>query len=272
MGAENYTLGKGILYFNRYNPDTGTYSGWRDLGNAPSFSFTVNIEKLEHFSSRGGLRVKDKEIISQLTPSCSFTLDEITAENFGILGLAKVVDLTQAAATGVEDTITIEQVKRNEKLFLSKHHIVYETNGTNPKRPKVYVGASTGTPLVEGVDWIMTTEDAKMGQIVIVDTSTDVAAALSGTDAFTVVYDCAASTLKKIQLFAETQITGKLKFVSDNPTGTQCTFLAKNVSLTPSGDTAFIGDDWSTLSFSAECLKSTDSADVDSPYIDIEME
>ena len=58
MGAENYTLGKGILYFDRYNPDTGTYSGWRDLGNAPSFSFTVNIEKLEHFSSRGGLRVK----------------------------------------------------------------------------------------------------------------------------------------------------------------------------------------------------------------------
>lgn len=272
MGAENYTLGKGILYFDRYNPDTKTYSGWRDLGNAPSFSFTVNIEKLEHFSSRGGLRVKDKEIISQLTPSCSFTLDEITAENFGILGLAKVVDLTQTAQTDVEDTITVDQVKKNEKLFLSKHHVVYETTGASPKRPKVYIGSSTGTPLVEGVDWIMAVEDAKAGQITIVDTSTDVAAALNGTENFTVVYDCEASTMKKIQLFTETQILGRLRFVSDNPTGTQCTFLAKNVSLTPSGDTAFIGDDWSTLSFSAECLKSTDPADVGSPYIDITME
>lgn len=272
MGAENYTLGKGILYFDRYNPDTKTYSGWRDLGNAPSFSFTVNIEKLEHFSSRGGLRVKDKEIISQLTPSCSFTLDEITAENFGILGLAKVVDLAQSASTDVEDTITVDQVKKNEKLFLSKHHVVYETTGASPKRPKVYIGSSTGTLLTEGVDWIMSVEDAKAGQITIVDTSTSVAAALSGTDDFTVVYDCAASTMKKIQLFTETQILGRLRFVSDNPTGTQCTFLAKNVSLTPSGDTAFIGDDWSTLSFSAECLKSTDPADVGSPYIDITME
>lgn len=272
MGAENYTLGKGILYFDRWDPDKNKYLGWRDLGNAPSFSFTVNIEKLEHFSSRGGLRVKDKEIISQLTPSCSFTLDEITAENFGILGLAEVVDMAQTAETGVTDTITVEQIKKNEKLFLSKHHVVYETQGTNPKRPKVYVGSSTGTPLVEGVDWIMSAEDAKTGQITIVDTSPDVAAALSGTDDFTVVYDCEASTMKKIQLFTKTQITGKLKFVSDNPTGTQCTFLAKNVSLTPSGDTAFIGDDWSTLSFSAECLKSTDPADVGSPYIDITME
>ena len=270
MGAENYTLGKGILYFDRYNPDTGTYSGWRDLGNAPSFSFTVTIEKLEHFSSRGGLRVKDKEIISQLTPSCSFTLDEITAENFGILGLAKVDDMTQAAETGVEDTITADQIKKNEKLFLKRHHIVYETNGTN--NPKVYVSSSTGTALTEGVDFIMTAEDAKAGQITIVDTSADVAAALTAGNSLVVVYDCAASTMKKIKLFSETQILGRLRFVSDNPTGTQCTFLAKNVSLTPSGDTAFIGDDWSTLSFSAECLKSTDPADVGSPYIDIIME
>ena len=153
---------------------------------------------------------------------------------------------------------------------MKRHHIVYETNGTN--NPKVYVSSSTGTALTEGVDFIMTAEDAKAGQITIVDTSADVAAALTAGNSLVVVYDCAASTMKKIKLFSETQILGRLRFVSDNPTGTQCTFLAKNVSLTPSGDTAFIGDDWSTLSFSAECLKSTDPADVGSPYIDIIME
>lgn len=253
MGAENYTLGKGILYFNRYNPDTKTYSGWRDLGNAPSFSFNVNIEKLEHFSSRGGLRVKDKEIISQLTPSCSFTLDEITAENFGILGLAKVDDMTQAAASNQTETIAAV----TGVVTLGKRAI---------KSVAVAVG---NNDLVEGTDFVIS--NAKAGQIEF-KKSTDVQAAITNSNSFTITYACDAVTLKVVKLFTETQIVGRLKFVSDNPTGTQCTLVAKNVSLTPSGDTAFIGDDWSTLSFSAECLKSTDPADVGSPYIDIEME
>lgn len=251
MGAENYTLGKGILYFDRYK--NGKSSGYRDLGNAPSFSFNVNIEKLEHFSSRGGLRVKDKEIISQLTPSCSFTLDEITAENFEILGLATIDNQSQTAASNQTETIAAV----TGVVTLGKRAI---------KNVAVAVGSND---LVEGTDFVVS--NAKAGQIEFKN-STDVQAAITNSNNFTITYDCDAVTLKVVKLFTETQIVGRLKFVSDNPTGTQCTLVAKNVSLTPSGDTAFIGDDWSTLSFSAECLKSTDPADVGSPYIDIEME
>lgn len=253
MGAENYTLGKGILYFDRYQ--NGAYSGYRDLGNAPSFSFNVNIEKLEHFSSRGGLRVKDKEIISQLTPSCSFTLDEITAENFEILGLATIDDQSQAAATGQSETIPAAV----GKITLAKRGI-----------SNVTVSAG-GSSLVAGTDYTIDAADAKAGQITFLN-STDVAAAVSGGENFTITYDCAAVNLKVVRLFTETEVIGRLKFVSDNPTGTQCTLVAKSVSLTPSGDTAFIGDDWSTLSFSCECLKSSAPEDADSPYIDIIME
>jgi len=253
MGAENYTLGKGILYFDRYQ--NGAYSGYRDLGNAPSFSFNVNIEKLEHFSSRGGLRVKDKEIISQLTPSCSFTLDEITAENFEILGLATIDDQSQAAATGESETIAAVV----GKVTLAKRGI---------KNVSVAVGSTT---LVAGTDYTIGAADAKAGQINFID-STDVQAAITAGEDFVITYDCDAVNLKVVRLFTETEVIGRLKFVSDNPTGTQCTLVAKSVSLTPSGDTAFIGDDWSTLSFSCECLKSSAPEDADSPYIDIIME
>ena len=253
MGAENYTLGKGILYFNRYQ--NGAYSGYRDLGNAPSFSFNVNIEKLEHFSSRGGLRVKDKEIISQLTPSCSFTLDEITAENFEILGLATITDQSQTAATSQTETIAAT----TGTVTLGKRSI---------KNVSVSVGS---TALVAGTDYVISTSNAKAGQIDFM-TSTSVQSAVTNGDNFTITYDCDAVTLKVVKLFTETEVLGKLKFVSDNPTGTQCTLVAKSVSLTPSGDTAFIGDDWSTLSFSCECLKSSAPEDADSPYIDIIME
>ena len=131
--------------------------------------------------------------------------------------------------------------------------------------------AAGATTLVAGTDYTVDAADAKAGQITILD-STAVQAAIAASDDLTVTYDCAQTDMKVVKLFTETEVIGRLKFVSDNPTGTQCTLLAKRVSLTPSGDTAFIGDDWSTLSFSCECLKSSDPADANSPYIDIIME
>ena len=39
--TENYTLGKGVVYFDQKNLTTGLYMGERDLGNAPAFSFSL---------------------------------------------------------------------------------------------------------------------------------------------------------------------------------------------------------------------------------------
>ena len=90
--VENYTLGKGVVFFDQKNLTTGLYKGERDLGNAPAFAFNVALEKLEHFSSRGGLKAKDKEIISQITPGITFTLDEINKANLALLTLADLND------------------------------------------------------------------------------------------------------------------------------------------------------------------------------------
>ena len=88
--TDNYSLGKGIVYFDQKNTTTGLYQGERDLGNAPAFSFNVALEKLEHYSSRGGLTAQDKEIISQITPSAAFTLDEINKQNLSLLTLGNL--------------------------------------------------------------------------------------------------------------------------------------------------------------------------------------
>ena len=50
--TENFTLGKGILYFDKLNQVSGLYEGERDLGNAPEVSFSIDLEKLPHYSSR----------------------------------------------------------------------------------------------------------------------------------------------------------------------------------------------------------------------------
>lgn len=254
MGAENYTLGKGILYFNRWQ--NAAYAGWKDLGNAPSLSFNVNIEKLEHFSSRGGLKVKDKEIISQLTPSLSFTLDEITPENFALLGLATIADESQAGGSVPAGTPEALVVDASLVVTLKYRDV-----------SNVVVKDQTDTvTYVAGTDYTISPADAKAGRIVILATG-----GIHNGDTIHVSYDYAAATYKKVKMFTETEVIGQLKFESANPTGTQLELFVPRVSLVPNGDTSFIGDDWSTLAFSGEVLKSTDPKYVDSPYMSITM-
>lgn len=105
--VENYTLGKGVPYFAR-QLSPGVFDAERDLGNAPSFAINVDIETLEHFSSRSGINRKDLEIISQISPNVSFTLDEINADNLELIFLGTSVEDVQAATDPFLATLTTE--------------------------------------------------------------------------------------------------------------------------------------------------------------------
>lgn len=80
--TELYSLGKGILSFDRLVG--GTPSGLRDMGNATAFTIQPTIEKLEHFSSREGVKKKDKTAILSAALSVKFTLDEYDKENLAM--------------------------------------------------------------------------------------------------------------------------------------------------------------------------------------------
>lgn len=81
-----YTLGKGILYIGDWSGETApTYpSAYVDVGNCPSFEVEVTEEKLDHFSSRSGTRVKDKSVILETGFTVTFGLDEISVKNLQI--------------------------------------------------------------------------------------------------------------------------------------------------------------------------------------------
>lgn len=250
--TDNYQLGKGVVYFNRKDQATGLYKGERDLGNAPAFSFSAALDKLEHYSSRGGLKAKDKEIISQITPSLAFTLDEVTTDNLALLVLADVETVTQTTLAIVDEAKKAYQGRRIELAYRGIT-LVTVKDSTNT------------TTYINGTDYIIDTtlKDDKIGRIYIPPTST----IPDGSDV-KVSYTRGAITYKKIKAFAQTQVEGFLRFVSDNPAGQQMELRAWRVSLTPTGDTALIGEDWSTLGFSGEILK--DSANhPTSPYYEI---
>jgi hypothetical protein len=326
--TENYTLGKGVVFFDQKDLATGMFTGERDLGNAPEFAFNVALEKLEHFSSRGGLKAKDKEIISQITPGVTFTLDEINVANMALLTLADVDTVTQVAGDAQAEVVTAHVGKRSDLSFRNVG-LTTLSHGTVTTGPfvegEVVTGATssaTGTVIsvgldfvqvvvssgvfetgeeisgdtslatanlnadpafvsgvllvqddadlityVKGVDYDLSTilRDDKIGRILILDGST-----IPDGAEIHVTYGYEAASYTEIKAFNNTQIEGQLRFVSDNPAGTQQELEIWRCSLTPTGDTAMIGDDWSTLGFTGEILKD-ELGHPDSPYMTIRM-
>lgn len=98
----NYFLGKGKITF------TPTGGSPRDLGNAPDVELTPELERLDHFSSRSGVRSKDRSIILEKTLTLRIVLEEITAENLGLLLLSDVD--TDTTGAKVLDIFSLSEI------------------------------------------------------------------------------------------------------------------------------------------------------------------
>jgi len=81
----NYHIGKGVISFQLDGDST-----MRDLGNVPSFTYTPDIQKKEHFSSRLGVKTKDLTRITQVGATIKFSMEEITGENLAMFALSEV--------------------------------------------------------------------------------------------------------------------------------------------------------------------------------------
>lgn len=77
--TDNYYVGKAIISFKKTGASTFT-----DLGNIPECEFSFNINKLDHFSSRAGVKSKDKSVIIDKSATVRLVMEEITAENMAL--------------------------------------------------------------------------------------------------------------------------------------------------------------------------------------------
>jgi hypothetical protein len=87
--TELYTLGKGVLSFNRLD-ENGDPTSLLDLGNAPNFTLTPTIETIDHFSSREGLKKKDLTRNLSIGLTAKFTLEEYDINNLAMALLATI--------------------------------------------------------------------------------------------------------------------------------------------------------------------------------------
>ncbi len=87
--VNNYTVGKGVVSFKKEGD-----LAYSDMGNCPEFEFTPEIEKLDHFSSRDGVRVKDRTIVVQKAGTLRLVLDEWTVDNLSLALLGSVAEVS----------------------------------------------------------------------------------------------------------------------------------------------------------------------------------
>lgn len=81
--ADNLVLGRGKLFFTPYAPGAtaGTAALRGYFGNTPQLTLAVANTKLDHYSSEGGLKVKDRSVLLQTDATITFDTDNISVPN-----------------------------------------------------------------------------------------------------------------------------------------------------------------------------------------------
>lgn len=241
----NYTLGRGKLYFARFKTGTTTPGGERYLGNSPDVGFSSDSQRLDHFNSDAGVRVKDASVLLQMDYAGSFSLDDIQFENLALTFLGNSLVQTVAAKTAQTETFT------NVKAGLTFQLGTTDATPTGARKVTVATGGITNatTPATvyqAGRDYVI---DEDLGRVTILEGTT-----IPDDGGIKVAWASAAYTVEATVSAGDT-IEGSLRYVADNPAGDDIDFFMPWVQITPDGDYTLKGDDWQVMNFTLAILK-----------------
>lgn len=102
----NYVVGRGEVYFDRFADGTTTGSGEMYFGNTPNFQVTPQVTNLDHYDSDHGLKVKDMSVMLQADLNGQFVTDNISEDNLALWFLGVTADTLLTAQTGATQQIT----------------------------------------------------------------------------------------------------------------------------------------------------------------------
>lgn len=94
------------------------------------------------------------------------------------------------------------------------------------------------------------TVDTARGRVTLEDEPADI----SDDDVIEIAYDVSVGE-RTIVVDDENQVEGALRFIADNPRGTNKDYYWPRVKLTPSGEFALKGETWQTMTFNMEILQ-----------------
>lgn len=104
--VDNYYIGKGICSIKLEGE-----SVYRDLGNAPTFTFEAALEKLDHFSSRAGVKKKDRSVTLTQSGTLVVVLEEYTPANLALMTMGEVTDLGSPGGAVSIDVMSQSEIR-----------------------------------------------------------------------------------------------------------------------------------------------------------------
>ena len=245
----DYVLGKGKVYFDVFDAN-GATTGQRFLGNCPGFTVQVASENLEHFSSTGGVKEKDLEVLIQVDRTATISCDNMEMANLELFLVGELATITETAAPVVDETITVLQ-DRTYQLGVSAS----VPTGVRSITTVVVTDVGAATTYVLGTDY---TEDLALGTISIIAGG---GIASSAAEIIEVDYTTTANTHEQVST-ATKSVKGALRYVADNPQGTNKDLYAPSAILSPEGDLALIGEELGTIGFNVAFNKRDNSTAV----------
>lgn len=240
-----YVLGRGKTYFDKFEPDTETPTGERYLGNTPSVNLATAYQNLDHYSADEGLSLLDDSVTLRTDRTGTFTCDVMSVPNIALWwGRNDAVVETTAPTVGVTETLTAVRTGIFYQLGVSAD--VPQGVGSVAN----VVVELSGDPVDAEGNF---TVDLVHGRIHILDAPADI----TEGDDLDITYD-AVSEIRDVVIEDPEQVEGALRYIADNPKGPDTDYYWPHVKLTPSGDFALKGDTWQTMTFTFTVLTPED--------------
>lgn len=248
IASPDLRIGKGIVLIAKHASDepTAPANGYRDIGNAPGLALSAEVESIEHYSSRGGIKTKDDEQTTSTTYNGTITIDSMSMDNLAMFFLGSNGPVTQASATGKTQVFTGIKLDHTYQLGQTS---VNPTGDRNVTITAMTLAAAPNTALVAGTHYEL---DAVRGTIRILP-GTGLFVGGHQDTGFTVTYNAAASTRRQV-ISGETEFVGSLRFLANNPKGEDVDYFFPNVKLRPNGDHQLISDEYMQIEFQFEAL------------------
>jgi len=272
--TSDYFLGRGVCYFAALDPVTSLPLEYRDLGNAPEFNISLEVETLEHQSSRNGLKVTDKEVTISQKVNVSLTLDEINFQN-----LAVFLSGSSAGTSATDNTghlnptyagVTERELIPVGDVVLGRWYELRDANGNrcyDIAKANLTVKDEAATTYSEGTDYEVNEE---MGMIFLLTTGSIAAGGSDGVD-FSLAADSSADQyIPEVKGLTSTSISGALKFIGENPADndSKLEYQFHQISLKADGDFGLISDEYTQMTFTGIAERNV-LADADSPTLTV---
>lgn len=248
-----YSIPRGRVYFDRFDAN-GLPTGEIPMGNCPGFTFTADTEKAEHFSSEAGLAEKDAAMIVKVNRTGALTCDNFSNDNIALFVSGEKESQAQEAGDVVDEVHTVLP-GRLFQLGVSNE----APTGVRHVSDVVVKSADGLTTYAFGVDY---QTDLELGRLQIL-----AGGAIVASTAIKVSYKTTIKSWMRIKSGATAEVSGALRVIADNASGSNRDWFMPYVTLTPSGDIPVIqeGTEFTSMEFGVEVLK---AANREALYID----